>query len=157
MRGGRAGTCTQLARELAVLQTGSVSLPSTLPWGESTGLAPASSRVTASRLDYFGIDHQSAWEDLHLQPLAYRASTLLLSYRQKSLDGRTCTRMDTLPKRAPCCSATSRKSLVGVSGIAPPSSRIRTARSPTELHPDLSSRLSTASSVRSCVCQVATF
>ncbi len=52
----------------AALQAASVSQPSTFPWsrgprsrapcvGCSTGLAPAYTRVTASRLDYFGIDH----------------------------------------------------------------------------------------------------
>lgn len=42
------------------LQAASVSQPSTLPWrvvGWSAGLAPASTRVTASCLDCFGIDH----------------------------------------------------------------------------------------------------
>ena len=37
-RGGSAGTCTQLARGLAALQTGSVSTPSTLPWGDRPDL-----------------------------------------------------------------------------------------------------------------------
>jgi hypothetical protein len=76
-RGGNAGTCTQLSSRAAALQAAPVSLPSTFPGdatgvGWPTGLAPVTSRVTVSCLELLWLRPQSAREDLHLQPLAYR-------------------------------------------------------------------------------------
>jgi hypothetical protein len=108
--GGTAGTCTQLARRARSFTGRLWFYTVNSPAGWPAGLAPARTRVTASRLDDFGIDHsppgvnrtltgrlssdctdpratggkESGWLESHQRPRGPEPRILLLNYTQRS-------------------------------------------------------------------------
>lgn len=110
------------------------------------GLAPTRTRVTASRLDDFGLDHGPPGRDrTSVARLSAECSAVELRVGRRGgapspcgKDGRTCTGDLVVPDHAFCClnyiletwpRGRGRRALVRVAGIAPTASRSPTVRS----------------------------